>query len=214
MFTKKTAKVAGSKGGRVQSSAKVIAARRNGKQGGRPPSRTLAERLLGRKIKSEHAIYIESAYQELPFDERRRLERHFNADAGFETPLASTLWRSTGRRLPESVKYIVDKFRLAANHRLKNVPTPKDYVVEYRNPSFEEEEAYRMTHEGKSCPPRPYKTYIRYLHCFDYFEQKYVRGDDINVEFIMDFGGGAWTEKRAQAALALIKATHPRAASC
>jgi hypothetical protein len=46
------ASAAGSTGGRSKSRAKVRASQRNGISGGRPPSRTLAERLLGRTLSS------------------------------------------------------------------------------------------------------------------------------------------------------------------
>jgi hypothetical protein len=67
--------------GQSRSDAKVAAARRNGKEsknGGRPPTRTLAERLLGRTLrKASERVGFGQAFEQLLAAERQDLLRFF-----------------------------------------------------------------------------------------------------------------------------------------
>ncbi len=51
------------KGGWAKSAAKTRAAKRNGKLGGRPPSRTLLERILKRSVAKDEVKHIKSVLE-------------------------------------------------------------------------------------------------------------------------------------------------------
>jgi hypothetical protein len=72
----------GRKGGQSRSRAKVTAARSNGVLGGRKPSRTLAERLLGRTLRTaaERAGFRE-AFEELLAREQQELVQFFGVES-------------------------------------------------------------------------------------------------------------------------------------
>src|ERR1035441_989011 len=126
MFNKLNARQVGSKGGSTKTKRKSQASRANGKLGGRPPSKTLAERLLRRSIHPEQQKYIRLALSDMLANERHQLEEYFHLKGGlieeyyahdeemFRT-LDSTVWRTKSRRVPKEIQYLIKKFRLAAN---------------------------------------------------------------------------------------------------
>ncbi len=110
MFNSLTAKAAGSKGGKAKTKVKGQSARSNGTLGGRPPSRTLVERLLQRSIHQEQQKYIDEALSDMLAIERHQLEEYFQLDSGMNKAMASTLWRAKSRRVPREIRYLIKKF--------------------------------------------------------------------------------------------------------
>src|SRR5271165_2964911 len=87
----------GRKGGRSRSNKKRTAARRNGRMGGRRSSRTLTERLLGRKLTREQKDAVNAEWLSNRFllmDESIRLLEFFGGSAATQTcPYSSNIWR-------------------------------------------------------------------------------------------------------------------------
>src|ERR1019366_3209191 len=129
MFNSLSAKTAGAKGGLAKSKAKGKASRANGKLGGCPPTKTLAERLLGRTIHPGQLKYIEKALCDMLSSERRELQDYFQLEGGISEAMSSAVWKSKSRRIPKPIQYLIRKFRLTANHYLREVPLPQPYAV-------------------------------------------------------------------------------------
>jgi hypothetical protein len=209
VFNVFSATVAGEKGGRAKTPKKQQTARKNGKAGGRRPSRTLVERLLGKRIAPVQHKYIEKAYGDLLGREKQLLEDYFQTKYILDKePLHTLSWRAKSRRVPKQIRYIIRKFKLAANHYLKDVPAPKSYIVETRLRSPEEQAAWEQLHPDVPCPPRKMRVDVTKMPDFSYFEFLYAKNPNLTAKTIMDAGGSRWTEERAEAALAWLKATH------
>lgn len=219
MFNKLSAKNAGSKGGKANTKVKGKAARANGRLGGRPPSKTLAERLLGRSIHPEQQKYIDVALSDMLSSERRQLEEYFQLDRGVLVEffllqsgkaMDSSIWRSRTRRVPKQVQYLIKKFRLAANHYLRDVPMPKPYTVEYEQLSLGEQQVWGRRHlESRiPCPPRKVRIDVRSLPEFRLIEFKHKRGVAWTVENLTEISD-KWTRKRAEVAIKWLNATYP-----
>src|ERR1039457_423796 len=157
MFNKLTARSAGSKGGEAKTKTKSKAARSNGSLGGRPPTKTLAEKLLGRTIHPEQQRYIDLALSDMLSVERQQLEEYFHLERGMledyfmhgtelRRAMNDTVWRTKSRRVPERIRYLIKKFRLAANHYLREPPSPKPYSVEYEQRSSGEQQLWHLWH--------------------------------------------------------------------
>jgi hypothetical protein len=226
MFNKLNARQVGSKGGSAKTKRKSQASRANGKLGGRPPSKTLAERLLRRSIHPEQQKYIRLALSDMLANERHQLEEYFHLKGGlieeyyahdeemFRT-LDSTVWRTKSRRVPKEIQYLIKKFRLAANYYLRDVPTPKPYTVEYQQPSLGQQRLWDIHHLDSRipCPPRKGRVDVRYLHGFDLFESKHKRGTTWTVKSMMEAGGGIWSKKRAEVAINWLNYEYPQSSS-
>lgn len=215
MFNSLTAKTAGSKGGKAKTKVKSQSARSNGTLGGRPPSRTLVERLLQRSIHQEQQKYIDEALSDMLAIERHQLEEYFQLESGMNKAMASTVWRAKSRRVPREIRYLIKKFRLAANHYLRDVKMPKPYTVEYEQRSLGEQQIWDLRHLDSRvpCPPRKGSVDVRRLPSFDLFEMKHKSGVTWTVESMMEAGGGTWTKKRAEVAIVWLNATYPRSQS-
>src|ERR1035437_6884096 len=150
MFNSLNAKTAGAKGGLAKTKAKGKAARANGKLGGCPSTKTLAERLLGRSLQPEQQKYIDAALSDMLSIERHQLQKYFQLEAGMDKAMESTLWRTKSRRVPKQIRYLIKKFRLAANYYLRDVPMPKPYSVEYQRSSLGEQELWDRNHRDSA----------------------------------------------------------------
>jgi hypothetical protein len=225
MFNELNAKEAGSKGGIAKTKRKSQAARDNGKLGGRPPSKTLAERLLNRSIHLEQQKYIRQAFSDMLASERQQLEEFFQLKAGlFEEYFAhdeemfrtmdNVVWRTKSRRVPKEIRYLIEKFRLAANHYLRDVPKPKPYVVDHLQRSLGEQQAWYRNHSGSGipCPPIKGRTDVRTLPDFRLIELKHKNGVTLTVKDLTDISG-QWTKERAEAAIKWLNYEYPQSPS-
>ena len=221
MFNSLNAKAAGSKGGKASTTAKRKAARANGALGGHPSSRTLAERLLNRPIHPEQQKYIDMALSDLFASERLVLEEYFRLDRGLleeyflhlgGKAMNSLVWRTKSRRIPKHIRYLIKKFKLAANYYLRDVAMPKSYTVEYqqRDLGYQRDWDRRHSKSRIPCPPQKVRIDVRSLPEFARFERFHKEGVDWTVEEILDGGGGLWTKKRALVAIEWLNATYPR----
>lgn len=114
MFNKDTSRAAGAKGGSTRSVVKSLAARANGRRGGRPSSLCFAERLLSKKIKPADEKPLQKAWDELyPRDKQQVLE-YFGISSVFDDALCAREWKTKKKHLPSDVKLFVEKFKLAA----------------------------------------------------------------------------------------------------
>jgi ribosomal protein L31E len=213
VFNRLSAKSTGSKGGKARTKVKRQAARANGRLGGRPPSRTLAERLLKRSIHPEQQKYIDEALSDMLALERQQLEEYFQLKNGIAEAMNSSVWRTKSRRVPKQIRYLIKKFRLAANHYLRDVPAPKPYTVEYVQRSQAEQEARDHWHSGIPCPPRKVRIDVRDLPHFDFIELKHREGVTWTLEDMVKTGGGKWTKKCAEQAIKWLSATYPQSHS-
>jgi len=225
MFNKLNARQVGSKGGSAKTKRKSQASRANGKLGGRPPSKTLAERLLRRSIHPEQQKYIRLALSDMLANERHQLEEYFHLKGGlieeyyahdeemFRT-LDSTVWRTKSRRVPKEIRYLIRKFRLAANYYLRDVPMPTPYVVDYRQRSLDEQEAWYRNHSESRvpCPPLKGRTDVRQLPDFRLIELKHKNGTTWTLKDLTDISG-EWTKERAEAAIKWLNYEYPQSPS-
>ena len=163
MFNKLTAKAAGAKGGLAKTKAKIKASRANGMLGGCPPTKTLAERLLRRSLQPEQKKYIDEALSDMLSIERHQLQQYFQLESGMDKAMNCRLWRTKSRRVPREIRYLIKKFRLAANYYLRDVPMPKPYAVEYQPRSLGEQEYWERWHSDSRipCPPIKMSTDVR-----------------------------------------------------
>lgn len=218
-------KLVGSKGGSAKTKRKSQASRANGKLGGRPPSKTLAERLLRRSIHPEQQKYIRLALSDMLANERHQLKEYFHLKGGlieeyyahdeemFRT-LDSTVWRTKSRRVPKEIRYLIRKFRLAANYYLRDVPMPTPYVVDYRQRSLDEQEAWYRNHSDSRvpCPPLKGRTDVRQLPDFRLIELKHKNGTTWTLKDLTDISG-EWTKERAEAAIKWLNYEYPQSPS-
>jgi hypothetical protein len=125
--------LAGQKGGKSRSLAKKKAARKNGQNGGRTPTRSLAERLLRQKLNNEQKRHLYNAWtdgQIMLEGEKKHFLDYFSAtptyiNPTFVFPITSTFWRRKTRRPPKEVKFLIRKFRLGARYYLNLTPETK-----------------------------------------------------------------------------------------
>jgi hypothetical protein len=109
------------RGGQSRSTAKVKAAKNNGKSGGRPPTHTLAERIFGRRLRMPRESKKRNARQSalgkavdsLLDGERQELEEYFAVSLKSPEPYDKLLFRKRDRRPRKRIKYLIQKFRLA-----------------------------------------------------------------------------------------------------
>jgi len=131
---------AGKVGGRSRSKAKVAAAKENGKSGGRKPTRTLAERLVGRKVRTvEEKAAFKAALGQLLEREKQVLAEFFGVHSfdarlpvyvpleNTRTPWGTTLFRRRlkGRLLKEHLNPTVSVL-YSKRWRQKTRRLPKD----------------------------------------------------------------------------------------
>jgi hypothetical protein len=167
-FTKATSSSAGRKGGKVTSEAKKKAARKNGRKGGRASSRTLAERLLGHKLTAaQHRSINLGNNSWLMQSEVERLLQFFEA-ATVGTPFDSPVFRRKVGRLPRDVRFIVAKFKLAAEHFLPKAKPPNDYIVVSRPPSPEQSEDFRRLHPDTDLPAPYHRVKVYFTHFWEH----------------------------------------------
>ena len=134
------ASAAGSTGGHSRSRAKVQASQKNGKSGGRPPSRTLAERLLGRTLSSPaHRAGFNLAVNQLLQREQQELADFFgvvslNARIPVLPPLrpATTQWRPPlkGRARERALRPTISVAHSKEwRQRLRRLPREIHYLI-------------------------------------------------------------------------------------
>jgi hypothetical protein len=210
MFNSLSAKTAGAKGGLAKSKAKGKAARANGKLGGCPPTKTFAEKLLGRTIHPGQLKYIEKALCDMLASERREFQGYFQLEGGMSEAMSSAAWKSKSRRTPKQIQYLIKKFRLAANYYLRDVPMPKPYLVESQPRSLGAQELWHRNHRDSRipCPPLKLSTDVRRLPDFRLIEFKHRNGVTWTVNDLMEISG-QWTKKRAEVAIKWLNATYP-----
>jgi hypothetical protein len=206
MFDSSRAKTAGSQGGKSRSAAKKRAARNNGRAGGRQPTRTLAERLLGRKVRESERKTIAEAYGDLFEREKNQLETHFRVKA-LNDPLHTEQWRQANRKVPKDVQYAINRFKLAVRYHSRPLKQPKSYIVESQPCSAARRAAWEVKHRGSGlpCPPIRQKVHFEQMPHIEIFEWELRRGATLTVEDIMKIGGSRWTKRRAEGALAWLR---------
>jgi len=197
-FDEQTAKDAGQKGGRSRSNKKLRAARRNAKKGGRPASRTLAERLLEQKLTPHQLEAINREWYSNKFlfvGESQRLFEFFEVSA--TVSFSSKTWCRKSGRMPKEIRYIVGKFRLAAQYILSEVKPPappKDYVRVPDPYSKGELAEWRMRHPGHPIgtpPPRRQKKYFRDLPMYNEIVGYFKDNPNMTTQDITELGGNA-----------------------
>jgi hypothetical protein len=207
VFNSSRAKTAGRVGGKSTSAAKLKAARKNGKAGGRRPTRTLAERLLGRKIHDHEREALAEAYKELLIAERTVLEDHFQLST-INDPLHTTLWRQKSRSPTKHIRYLIDKFRLALAYHARPQRPLKEYIVEVKPCPPERQAAWDRRKSGIPCPPTRQKVYFEKMPYIKVFEARYRAGAELTAESILEEGGSTWTKKRAEGALTWLRSKY------
>ncbi len=106
----------GRTGGRSRSPKKQAAARKNGKLGGRPPTRTLAEILLNRPLNTAQRRQLtESGREYMLIGNVQALENFFHA-----SDLHSSGWRKPRGKVPVRVKHAIAQLKLVARYCLAN----------------------------------------------------------------------------------------------
>lgn len=183
----------GRKGGQVRSAAKARAARRNAKKGGRPATRTLAERLMNQKLTPDQIEAITKLLgrnRPLLIVETDRLSEFFGVKV--DKQLDSTAWTRKTARMPKDIRYIVDKFRRGVKFHLGKVKPPKDFVVAYRTRSPEQQREWQQDrrHDGIPCPPERRKIFFRNFRGFRDVADQFERNPDMTVQDVSDLGGG------------------------
>jgi len=203
------------KGAFSTSPAKAKAARLNGQRGGRPATRTLAERLLNRKLSVDEHEQIKRLWQAnqlLLAREGPALLNHFGGD-GWADPLeimASKFWRRKSRRMPKEVKYLVAKFRLSVRYNLKPTAPPKDYVVVSDLRSEDEQREWERRHPNLPCPPRRHRKSLASLPDFKYFDSLFARSPDTTPEEVMAIGGALYPRPIAEALVKFLRHRHEK----
>jgi hypothetical protein len=208
MFNKSNAAAFGKKGGQAKSARKRKASRANGsKKGGRKPSRSVAERVLCKRIDPSQYRFLERAYKDLLVSERQLLDEWLSTrgEASSGELWNRTILPSKLRRIPKAIQYVFQKFKLAANFYLKEARPPKGYVVERSRRSREEEEDWQRRYPYMPCPPQRRRIYVKELPDFRLLEFEYARNPEMTWKDIREMGGGRWSQKRAEAALALLR---------
>lgn len=205
MFNSSSAKAAGSKGGLSKSPQKQKAARSNAKHGGRKPTRTLLERLLGKKVPKDQHKSVAEAYAQLIEAEKRDLLAHFRVE-DVDDPLHTNQWSARSRRIPKRIAHIIAKFKVEVKYRSKPSPLPKPYIVEWeqRSPGWQEDWNRRKGDSGLPPPRFRQKTHFENLQGIQWFEADLRRGHPLTVEEMMKTGGSQWNRKRAEGALAYL----------
>jgi hypothetical protein len=202
MFTRQTAPLAGVKGGKAKTLKKQRASRANGRKGGRRASATLVESLLGRRIEKPQMPYVEKAFNQLFQREKQRLQDHFLTLDILGDPGVSA---SKLRRQPKDVRYIIQRFRLAANYFVKDVPLPKDYVVETQHRSEREQAEWEKRHPGMQCPPQRIKRHFYNLPQFGFVKMMFETNQAMTPADVKAIGGSSWNQARAEGVLAWLK---------
>jgi hypothetical protein len=191
----------GRKGGLVSSASKARAARQNGRKGGRPPSRTLAERLLGRKLQPWQEEMIDKALVKNEFmfvAHVKVLLDYFGVAYSTQYAFDTKVWRRKTARPPKEIRYLIAKFRLGAEYYLKTARPPKDYVVVTKLPTQEEWRRWEAMHDRfdfrypAQPPPRRGKKYFRDLPQFHLLRRWFEKHPDMTARDIEEWGGGAY----------------------
>ncbi len=210
---------AGAKGGKSQSPKKQRAARANGRQGGRPRKRTLAEYLLRRRLVPEQHSAVDNALRSMTLSvpEQEALLAYFGVDRTSSINVQD--FRPRERKPNAKIRYIMRKFRMEVNHRLKDLPPPRPlrpYVVVYEPRRFEEQEVWEQCHPSVPCPPRAKRIYFRKMPCYRHYDWFLSRNPEYRLptaEHIKAAWGAEVTHKIAQAIVADLRARYPKAAT-
>jgi len=185
---------AGRKGGQARTEKKAQASRTNGrkggKAGGRPSSRTLAERLLMQKL-SPHQLTTVSNRNGLYSDEVNRLMEHFDSTL-FDQYGAAQFRRKTART-PKTIRRIIQKFRLCSRHTLDDLgpaKPPRDYYVGTVQPSREEVHLWEQDprHRGVPYPPRRRKSYFQDFPDFNLLVAAFKQNPNMTALDIAEYG--------------------------
>jgi hypothetical protein len=192
-FNSSTAKAAG----QSRSTKKAQSARQNGKQGGRPASRTLAERLLGQKLWSEQKRALDEKFGGsglLTQAEKRRIEEFFGCSFGSSEAFDTTTWRRKSGRMPADVRSFVEVFRIRARYILAQVArtTPKDYYLAPRNPDPGSESAWKAVHPNMPFPQPNVKHEYRKLPNFNLNILQFRRNPQMTAADIKEQWGSAY----------------------
>lgn len=116
-----TAWEAGSKGGRSRSIAKQQAARRNAKapRSGRPPTRTLAEKLLNRAVTSDQCTRFNEACREhMHFGHFHAVAQFFRIPSGGDSfsALCTMEWHKPRGKVPADVRRAIALLKVVARY--------------------------------------------------------------------------------------------------
>lgn len=196
---------AGRTGGKSKSPAKVTAAKRNGKLGGRPSTRTLLERILNRKVTAdEHSAFRDKVLCHVLLGEQQYITNFFQTD--WEgTPTVS--WRGLPQKVRQAIRHVKAVSKIYSwKPRVKPV---KDYVV-IRVPKSElERQVWEQRHPDMPfVETRPKKIYINNLPSYTYFESIFPHHPNLSEDEILAEGGSRWTREMAAALLKYLKSTH------
>ncbi len=198
----------GRKGGSARTRRKRAAARANGKLGGRPYSRTLAEFLLRRKIPPEQQRLVEKAFGDLFQHEQEAIRKYFHVMDWALSPIYTDAFIPISRILNRDIRFYIKKFRLIANHLFAKARPPKPRIYwEWRHPSYEEEERWEARHEsGIPCPSRKVRVDPTRLPSFSYMKWLFEHNNGkLSVAEICDGAGAQMTRRRAEILLYYLR---------
>jgi len=214
------------KGGLSRSRAKKRAARINGRKGGREQSRTLAERLLRRRIAEDQQKAVTAAFKDFHITYRERdalidffdvlpWDKHSDHDA-----LHSKSYKWPRARIRKDILQTIRIFRILAVEGLRKIgkpKPPKDYVVQWIAEERSDAEQERWYHENSTHPlPRRRTNHIyfrdtaAYKH-FDNLLSLDAKRAVPTAEEIKDaFGAQVGFTKLCEAIADDLKAKYPR----
>jgi hypothetical protein len=195
-----------SAGGQSKSPAKVAAARRNGKKGGRPSTSTLLERILKRNVTpDEMKTFRAQVLRHIPLEEQDTITNFFQA--GW-TEIPTVSWRGLPLRVRQAIRHVKAAAKIYPwRPRLK---PPKDYVVVRVSKHPGERDVWERRHPNMPfVSTRPKKLYIKNIPDFAYFNSVFARNQHLTAKDIQDTGGGRMTREVAEALLKYLKSTHP-----
>lgn len=193
---------AGRTGGKSRSSAKVKAAMRNGRKGGRLSTRTLIERILNRPVSPEEWKRVQkNVLSKILLGHQQIIPNYFECDWNY---IPSKSWRGLPLHVRQSIRHLkaITKIFLPK----VRIKPPKDYIVirVEKHPS----ERRRWGQQRPNMPfvmTRPQKIPIGSIFNYAWFDRKFGMGVDLTVDDIVRNGEGKITEATAVALSKYLK---------
>lgn len=214
------------KGGQSRSRAKVRAARANGRKGGRQQSRTLAERLLRRRIAEDQQKAVTAAFKDfhIGYGERDALLNYFdvlpwdrNSD---HDALHSNSYKWPRGKIRKDILRIIRFFCILAAEELRKIgkpKPPKDYVIQWIVEERSDAEQERWYREKDTHPlPRRYakKIYFKKTYAYRHYDGILSHNPNYAVptaEEVKDaFGSELGPTKVCEAIAEDLQAKYPR----
>lgn len=206
MFNSSNAHDEGKKGGQAKTARKQRASRANGKKGGRPTSRTFVEQLLNQALAPNQLLCVAKAYTDLYEGQKQELHQYFDVPSIKD---ARQVPAPKLRRLPKRIRYLLQRFKLAAAYHLETARPPSPYVREWKQRDEQAEKIWKRSHPDVPCPYRQIKTDIRRLPNFKLLAWMYSTDPKTTTQEFKEVGGGVWHPKRLDAAMAWFRVYVP-----